>query len=230
MPYAELQEADRALVNALNGAMAANDSRGFHEAVDALLARRESVIQTGVMRISGELLQALTRFRMDSRLASLAEKDMPDARQRLDHVVALTEEAAHRTLDLIERSVPLADKTARRAQELIQGAAEPAALAGFLHEARGNCDAVRANLTEVMLAQGFQDITGQIIRSVHKLIGEVEHVLDELMELHGIPRGAARELLDDPGRRLEGPAVPGVTQNAVTDQNAIDDLMAGLGL
>jgi chemotaxis protein CheZ len=182
------------------------------------------------VRISGHLQQALSRFRMDSRIAALAEKDMPDARQRLDHVVELTEKAAHRTLDLIERSVPLAETTARRAAELTKtNASDVAALASFLIEARGNCDTVRANLTEVMLAQGFQDITGQIIRGVHKLIGEVETVLDELMSVHGIPREVVENAVAD-RLKLEGPAVPGVTKNAVADQSDIDDLMAGLGL
>lgn len=214
----------------LNAALAANDTQGFRELLDQLLHSRESEIQTEVVRISGVLQDALSRFRMDARIASLTEKDMPDARQRLDHVVQLTEKAAHRTMDLIERSVPLAEATARRAAELGRAAApDLPALTSFLATARENCDAVRANLSEVMLAQGFQDITGQIIRGVHKLIGEVETVLDELMSVHGIPREVVESTAAD-RLKLEGPAVPGISRNQVTDQSAIDDLMAGLGL
>jgi len=214
----------------LNAALASNDGARFHELLDQLLRTRQSSIQADVVRISAHLHEALSRFRMDSRIAALAGKDMPDARQRLDHVVSLTEKAAHQTLDLIDRSVPLADATARRAAELAKDpAADVAALTAFLAEARGNCEAVRANLTEVMLAQGFQDITGQIIRGVHKLIGEVETVLDDLMNVHGIPREVVENTII--GRiKLEGPAVPGVSKNAVTAQSDIDDLMAGLGL
>jgi chemotaxis protein CheZ len=219
-------------MRSLNAALAANDSARFNELLDQLLRARESSIQAEVVRISGTLQEALLRFRMDSRVAALAEKDMPDARQRLDRVVELTEKAAHRTLDLIDRSVPLADATARRAAALVKagdgaGAAE---LAAFLVTARDNCDAVRANLTEVMLEQGFQDITGQIIRGVHKLIGEVETVLDELMNVHGIPREIIEQAAAAGATRLEGPAIPGLTKNAVADQSAIDDLMAGLGI
>jgi chemotaxis protein CheZ len=225
-----LHDLERSLMRSLNAALAANDAERFHELLDQLLRSRESVIQTEVVRISGALHEALSRFRMDSRIASLTEKDMPDARQRLDHVVQLTEKAAHHTMDLIERSVPLAEATARRAAELSRsGPTDAPALASFLLTARDNCDAVRANLSEVMLAQGFQDITGQIIRGVHKLIGEVETVLDELMRVHGIPREVVENVAAD-RLKLEGPAIPGVTRNAVNDQNAIDDLMAGLGL
>jgi chemotaxis protein CheZ len=224
-----LRDLERSVMRSLNAALAANDAPRFNELLDQLLQTRESAIQSEVVRLAGTLQDALMRFRMDSRVAALAEKDIPDARQRLDHVVTLTEEAAHRTLDLIERSVPLADATARRAAEIAKSGSEPAVLQAFLTEARVNCEAVRSNLTEVMLAQGFQDITGQIIRGVHKLIGEVETVLDDLMSVHGIPR----EVIDTSAAdrlKLEGPTVPGVTRNAVNDQNAIDDLMAGLGL
>jgi chemotaxis protein CheZ len=225
-----LHDLERSLMRGLNAALAANDTQGFRELLDQLLHSRESEIQTEVVRISGVLQDALSRFRMDARIASLTEKDMPDARQRLDHVVQLTEKAAHRTMDLIERSVPLAEATARRAAELGRAAApDLPALTSFLATARENCDAVRANLSEVMLAQGFQDITGQIIRGVHKLIGEVETVLDELMSVHGIPREVVESTAAD-RLKLEGPAVPGISRNQVTDQSAIDDLMAGLGL
>lgn len=225
-----LHDLERSLMRSLNAALAANDGTRFHDLLDQLLRARESAIQSDVVRISSQLQEALSRFRMDSRIASLAEKDMPDARQRLDHVVELTEKAAHHTLDLIERSVPLADSTARRAAELTRTATpDVAALSAFLATARENCESVRANLTEVMLAQGFQDITGQIIRGVHKLIGEVEAVLDDLMAVHGIPREVVENAVAD-RLKLEGPAVPGVTRNAVTAQSDIDDLMAGLGL
>ena len=231
MPTTGLHDLERSLMRGLNASLAANDGARFHELLDQLLRSRESSIRADVVRISGALQEALSRFRMDSRVASLAEKDMPDARHRLDHVVELTEKAAHQTMDLIERSVPLADATARRASELIKssGPVDAASLATFLATARDNCETVRANLSEVMLAQGFQDITGQIIRGVHKLIGEVETVLDELMNVHGIPREVIESTLAD-HMKLEGPAVPGVTKHAVNDQNAIDDLMAGLGL
>jgi chemotaxis protein CheZ len=230
MAHAGLHDAERALVRGLSDALADDDASRFNELLDELLRCRESSLQTSVVRISSSLQDALLRFRMDSRIAVLTEKDIPDARQRLDHVVSLTEKAAHRTMDLIERSLPLAEATARRATELARlTSPDPKAISAFLEDARGGCEAVRANLSEVMLAQGFQDITGQILRSVHKLIGEVEGVLDQLMEAHGIPRDTGAKAQTS-GTTLEGPAIPGITRNAVTDQGDIDDLMAGLGI
>lgn len=227
-----ITDAERALLRELVAADAADDALTFHALLAELPRSREQTIHEDVARISRTLQSALSRFRMDSRIAILTEQDIPDARQRLDHVVELTEAAANRTLDLIERSVPLADATARGAAALARGGApfDPAALARFLDDARGSCETVRGHLTDVMLAQGFQDITGQIIRSVRNLIGEVEGVLESLMELHGIPRELARRRLDTHPAKAEGPAVPGVTCGAVEDQAAVDDLMAGLGI
>jgi chemotaxis protein CheZ len=85
---------------------------------------------------------------------------------------------------------------------------------------------VRANLSEVMITQGFQDLTGQILRGVGRLIGEVEKALGELTRL----TGSTPESMPTAKRGLEGPAVPGVTQGAVTAQADVDDLMAGLGI
>lgn len=225
-----LQEADHALVRELNAALATNDASRFHATLDELLATRESAIQSEATRLTMTLQGALARFQRDTRVQTLAGQGIPDARERLHHVVRLTEEAAHRTLELIERSVPLADEIARGAAELASApaTAQAGALNRFLEQARDNCDAVRTNLTEVMLAQGFQDITGQIIQRVHRLIGEVEAVLGDLMHLHDIPHADGSSARRD-SATLEGPNVPGVSNGAFR-QREIDDLIAGLGL
>jgi len=55
----------------------------------------------------------------------------------------------------------------------------------------------------------------------------VESVLDELAKISGVPLSAAAP---QQGNKPQGPAVPGITTNAVVDQNAVDDLIAGLGI
>src|SRR5258707_13637552 len=69
--------------------------------------------------LNASLQRTLDEFRNSFRRASIAGKDMPDARVRLDHVLKLTEDAAHRTLDLVERSGPLADRLATEAVSLV---------------------------------------------------------------------------------------------------------------
>src|SRR5438045_7596655 len=64
--------------------------------------------------------RTLDEFRNSFHRASVAGKEMPDARVRLDHVLKLTEDAAHRTLDLVERSGPLANRMATQAAALVE--------------------------------------------------------------------------------------------------------------
>lgn len=182
-------------------------------------------------RVSGLLLSALTRFCAESRIATLAVREVPDAKLRLDHVLQMTEEAAHRTLDLIERTAPLAGATAKRAAALSDtlDSRSREEIRHFLAEVRQDADQVRANLTEVMLAQGFQDLTGQILRGVRTLVGEVESVLQELATSAGVNLRLA-ELERETGISPQGPAIPEITRDVVTKQDDVDDLIAGLGI
>jgi chemotaxis protein CheZ len=242
------------LYTALAAAFAAGDRDAFIETLDRLGAAREQDLYRELRELSGSLRFALDQFRLDSRLATLAGKDVPDARVRLDHALKLTEDGAHRTLDLVERSCPLAEHTAKQSAAILASlraarstTTDPAAVEAaltqvdrFLVVAQFNSDTVRANLTEVLMAQSYQDLSGQIIRGVITLVGEVERTLAHFAALAG----------EHPGRGTTGtgavsasaaggvassaqgfgPAVPGVTQGAVGEQGDVDALLAGLGM
>ncbi len=193
--------------------------------------------------LTSHLRDALERFRLDARVADLAEKEMPDARQRLNHVLTLTDQAAHRTLDLVEQSGPPAARTAREAaaltepwtrfrngritvaeyQELLQR------MDGFLVSAQQDSEVVRSNLAEVLLAQGYQDLSGQIIRGVMKLVSEVETTLGELGRISRAVAAIAPGEVPDPGRGF-GPAVPGVNTGGtiIQAQDDVDALFSGM--
>jgi chemotaxis protein CheZ len=214
----------------LNQAFLTGDEAAFEVVLDELFSGRRSAVLDDVARLSESLHEALTRFRSDSRVAALAQKEIPDARLRLEHVLAMTESAANKTLDLIERSVPLADATVRDATSLLAALDEKSHndIRRFLEETCCNFEAVRSNLGEVMMTQSFQDLTGQILRGVQRLIGEVESTLEELARITGFKPAPIEQMTK--GTDLEGPAVPGITQNAVSDQGDVDDLIAGLGI
>ncbi len=166
MPSTDFIGRYRGRLAQLNHAYAAGDAAAFESALDALNEGRETAVMTGVMKLSDNLQQALWRFRADSRMAVLAHQEIPDARLRLEHVLTLTEDAAHKTMDLIERSVPLVNATVRNTNALMAALEDRShnEIRRFLEETRGNFESVRANLSEVMLAQSFQDLTGQILR------------------------------------------------------------------
>lgn len=231
-------------VAALAGALAAGDEAAFLSELDALVHRREVTLFGELRKLTGDLQSALNRFRLDSRLLVLAEKEVPDARHRLDHVLKLTDEAAHRTMDLVEQSAPLADRTATSATDIqavwkrfrhrqidvTEFQTMVLKMDHFLNEACADMDRVRSNLSEVLLAQGYQDLSGQIIRGVMKLVSELEVSLVDLIRLSKSGAEKPKALSDDT-RRGFGPAVPGINNGpAVSGQQDVDALLSGLGM
>ena len=237
------------LFSTLSTAFASGDRNAFIQTLDRLGEAREHALYRDLRELSGDLRLALEQFRLDSRLATLAGKDVPDARVRLDHALKLTEEGAHRTLDLVEQSCPLAERIAKQAaalvaplrsvrEGLLDGTTHPASVTEllsrmeeFLTVAQRESDVVRGNLTEVLMAQSSQDLSGQIIRGVIALVGEVERTLAHLSALAGndpnvVPAGTAAA---SPGHGF-GPAIPGLTAGAVGEQNDVDALLANLGM
>ncbi|MBL8268188.1 protein phosphatase CheZ [Steroidobacter sp.] len=231
----------------LAGALAAGDEGLFLSELDLLVHRRERTLFTELRKLTGDLQSALERFSVDSRLVDLAEKEVPDARARLDHVLKMTDEAAHRTMDLVEQCGPLAERTARSANDIAglwtkfrarqievdEFRSMIKKLDVFLDASRGDMDKVRGNLSEVLLAQGYQDLSGQIIRGVMKLVAELETALVDLVRLSrtGPHAVAAPAPASDGMSRGFGPAIPGIDNGpSVGGQEDVDSLLAGLGM
>src|SRR6185295_9961323 len=100
----------------------------------------------------------------------------------------------------------------------------------FLEAASGDMDTVRGNLAEVLMAQGYQDLSGQIIRGVMKLVGELESALVELVRLSRT-NATPRTPVVDLNRTGFGPVIPGIDRGpAVSGQQDVDALLSGLGM
>jgi chemotaxis protein CheZ len=242
-----------ACVEALTDALRSENETAFFEAVDHIVHMREPGMFKELRQLTGDLQQALERFSVESRLQDIAENEIPDARARLTHVINMTDEAAHRTLDLVEQSCPLAERTAQDAAALIEsfeqlksrtagGPGYDSALQSveglqslvksverFLPSARSNSELVRRNLADVLMAQGYQDLTGQIIRSVMKLVAELETALASLASLSGDV--VEHATMGDSASKGVGPAVPGVNKGDIASgQTDVDALLSGLGM
>src|SRR5690606_14745500 len=101
----------------------------------------------------------------------------------------------------------------------------------FLEAACTDMEQVRANLAEVVLAQGYQELSGQIIRGGMKLVGELEVALVELVRLSRIDAPAPAQRPAEDTRCGFGPAIPGIDNgSAVSGQQDVDSLLAGLGM
>src|ERR1700704_3116778 len=113
-----------ACVEALTDALRTEDEAAFFASVDHIVHMREPGMFRELRQLTGDLQKALERFSIESRLQDIAENEIPDARARLTHVINLTDEAAHRTLDLVEQSGPLAERIAHEAAALIESLAQ----------------------------------------------------------------------------------------------------------
>ncbi|GAB3049265.1 protein phosphatase CheZ [Stenotrophomonas tumulicola] len=185
-------------------ALEAGDEAGWRLQIDALAAARTQPMMAGLSRLARELGQALGELPHVNAEAG----ELDDACARLDHVVAMTEQATHRTLDLAEECRGLA---ARLGEDELPPLERQQAL-----------ERIRHNLTEIALTQSYQDLTGQIIRRVVGIVRRVHEGFGALglpPELQG-GRNAST---------LAGPAVIGVDRHAVSQHDA-DDLLSDLGL
>jgi chemotaxis protein CheZ len=195
---AALVERLQAAVHALQG----GDEARWRKELDLIAAWRNQPLMEGINQLARDLAQTLGELPVQDGVGEL-----DDACARLDHVVELTEKASHRTLDLAEHCRRLADQLKRTTL-----ADEQAELV----------DQIRACLSELTLAQDYQDLTGQIIRRVAGIVRRVHEGFGAL----GLPP-RQRPAASAPG--LAGPAINGLDRHAVSQVDA-DDLLSGLGL
>jgi len=226
---------------ALQAALEMGDEAAFLAAVDSLSGMRERGLWHSLRELDARLRAALDQFRLDPRLLRLAGQEIPDARARLDHVLRLTDEAAHRTMDLVEKSTPLVARTAAAAATLgaecrearESGAASPywsellARLESHFAAAHADGETVKTNLVEVLMAQGFQDLSGQIIRRVIELVAQLEGELARLVQDNAHGAAEIRRAPSEEDLSLGfGPVVPGVSTGTVDGQQDVDELLA----
>jgi chemotaxis protein CheZ len=180
-------------------------------------------------QITRQLHDALQHLGVMPRLQQSAQ-DLPDVRSRLNYVVRKTGDAAERALSAVERAKHERERQEVAALRLAAAAAEASPEAGrrageALAELRRAGAQVDRELTEILLAQDFHDLTGQVIAQVAALAIELE---DNLVEL--LLRASPGEAIPLSRRRLAGPVVDAARQGEIArDQQEVDALLAGLG-
>ncbi len=165
---------------------------------------------------------------------------LPDARARLDYIATLTGKAAERVLGAAERakSVQNTNRAESRALEekwaaLLSESPNPRAVWDLGRETQSHFSRAQAQfaqvdeeLTEIMLAQDFHDLTGQVIQRVTRLAQSLEEQLVKLL-LDASPPAQRKEVLET---TLAGPVIDGRGRDdVVTDQSQVDDLLESLG-
>lgn len=174
------------------------------------------------------------------KLLERAAEDIPDARDRLDYVAKMSEQAAQRVLNATDVAIPLqatidegAKKISVALQDLMDQSSSveqyqelAAQTLDYLKQANINSTETKAHLMDIMMAQDFQDLTGQVIKKVTELVQNVEQQLVQLL-IEYSPDEIKRETNDG---LLNGPQIkPEGKVDVVSSQGQVDDLLDSLG-
>ncbi|WP_194435940.1 protein phosphatase CheZ [Vibrio fluminensis] len=208
-------------------------------------APSEPVLQE-IGELTRDLHEAIKQFHIDERFSQLANDEIPDARDRLQYVIEKTEVAANQTMDAVDRCMPIADnlhdgllQVRPQWNQLMHGKIDLTEFKALCHRiddllghVEGNSSELRSLLTDILMAQGFQDLTGQIIGRVIELVSEVETRLVDILTVFG--QHQLDEELSKNNKKAsteaEGPIInPHERIDAVSSQDEVDDLLSSLG-
>lgn len=192
-------------------------------------------------QLTRQLREGLRELGLDKQVERAAQA-IPDARDRLNYVAATTERAAHRALNAIDLAQPLQARLATDAGELNarwdQWFANPIELNDarelvldtrtYLREVPKTADAINAQLMEILMAQDFQDLTGQVIKKMMEVVNDVETQLLQVL-IENSPPEKRQELSLNQNSMLNGPQIHAGAADAVADQSQVDDLLESLG-
>lgn len=215
------------------------------EIIDELTSIRETELYQDMGKLTRELHDSIANFGIDESINLLAEKEIPNARERLTYVIEQTDEAANKTLNAVEDSIPICTDLDKQASELHARWSKftnrelsaddfrtlSKDITVFFDNTHG-LKTVKNHLTDVLLAQEYQDLTGQIIKKVISLVEDVENKLVGLIQITGAPQLASDEksAASDDASSLDGPPVPGLAHSdTVSGQDEVDDLLSSLG-
>jgi chemotaxis protein CheZ len=201
--------------------------------------------------LTRSLHEAIRNFQIDPRNAEQQEalSKMTDASDRLEYVVQMTGEAANRTMDLVEETMPVANAFREEAaslrdewQRLRRREMQPAEfrelygrIDRFFVSTASDADTMYNNLSEILLAQDYQDLTGQVIQKVTALVKEVEEQMLSLvvMASHVDQLTGTVHQIEEKEESAEKGVGPQIKaderEDVVSGQDDVDDLLSSLG-
>ena len=233
MAQSAMQLESLVLARRLVDAIEAGDSNHADDLIKALHDGRFDALYQEIGKLTWDVHDTFANLAGDERLVSLAQRQMPDARERLRYVVDKTEEAADRTLTAVEHMIPMSDNmvlTAGVLRVAMRDGREDlnAQMHAFLDVVESDGRKLRSSLSDVLMAQEYQDLTGQVIKRTIDLVGQVEEKLVELVSACGVVASGGSLTAPAAGATSFGPAVR-EDDSVVSRQADVDELLANLG-
>ena len=250
-----LRERTRALINSLE----VNDMASASELIRQINQVRDETLYQEVGRLTRALHNALRDFHLDIGLQANARvehelSEMVDARSRLNYVISMTEDAANQTMDKVDEAAPLIQSMVEESRSLQDqwqqfligqdsiSAAQAelfARIDTYLQQVATDGQGIYNRLTDILMAQGYQDLSGQVIKRVIELVSDVEQSLVRLVKLAAsveIVAGIQTPVQAQPSKentqniKAEGPQLnSAANKNVVTGQDDVDELLSSLG-
>ncbi|MDA7746368.1 protein phosphatase CheZ [Psychromonas sp.] len=241
-PHISLSQA-KALVAHLE-AQQIDEANKIVESID-FSATTDRIMFGQVGELTRELHDALLNFQNDTRLVDMAGEELPDAQNRLNYVIDMTDKAANTTMDAVDYCLPIADKLMQDLEAITPNweglMTRDLALGDFktlchsiddlFTHSKGSAQELRDKLTEILMAQEFQDLTGQIITRVIELVKEIESKLIIILKV--CSKQEAKASTSKKQRKnieAEGPIIDAESRSDVVHgQDDVDDLLSSLG-
>ena len=162
-----------------------------------------------------------------------AANGLPDARSRLSYIAQKTGDAANKVLNSVDMAKAehhsISAQTRRMAAAIVADpvkAVATGAVMNFVNDVEASTERIDAHLTDIMMAQDFHDLTGQVVAKVVALASDLEDSLVKLL-VQAAPAEQAQRVESS---FLNGPVVnPEGRTDVVADQSEVDDLLATLG-
>lgn len=203
----------QALPERIRALLQSRDGHEIEDAITQMVRERENALFVALGQLARDLHESVKNVASALADESGEPGGMPEARQRLDEALDLSERAAHHSLDIGDRLLAQTDLLAARvtASEGVAGADDAlrAAVLGFATSCRGD-------ISELRVAQGWQDLTGQRMKQVSGFLSRIEVSVLSLVQLAASLGVAAAHPMT-------------VTRGEASTQEQVDDLLAQFG-
>ncbi len=235
----------------LMGRLEKNDLAGAVGLIQELQKVRDENLYQEIGQLTRALHESIKKFKLDSGVKG-AGSDIDEANDGLAYVVEMTAKAANKTMDKVEDSLPLSQDISAGSSEIDQEwqrflnkELNPSEfrelckkITVFLKSTGTNTKKLNQNLNDILLAQDFQDLTGQVIQKVTTMVTDVEARLVNLVSMaghvdqltgmqHGEIKVESKEENIDKG---VGPQVNAdELEDVASNQDDVDDLLSSLG-
>ena len=233
-----------ALSKDLVSALESGDEAAANALFDQIAGLRENMLFHEIGRLTRQLHDTMVNFSLDAAVTEMAERDIPDAKERLQYVIAMTEQAANQTLNVVEDLLPISEQLDQQSLVLAEKwlrflernitfeefKVMSQEITLYFDSTNETLPKIQSGLNDILMAQGFQDITGQIIRRVINLVQDVENSLVKMIRISNHPSSESKAATVS--EELPGPIVPGVDDkldDVATNQVDVDDLLSSLG-